>query len=228
MHIDPHGKRHEGHDMGRDVADSSTPGNQLDPDHPGYETTDVNVNGVIVFVAGLFATLIVFFFVCYGLGKLINSLYAKQDGPENKWHMTGTNGIPPLSRGNLTSNAKIEQEQLRQITASFPEPQPSNDDEFQQTADLHAREDLYLDHYSTIDDDPNAIRIPIQRAMQLIAQRGLPVEVQTNQAEHLAHDEQPAIQEPLTIGFARTAYEEMNIAARQQQVEAGKAEAAEK
>jgi hypothetical protein len=229
MHTDdPKGydrrKPHEGHDAGRDVADSSTPGDQYNPDSPGYETTDVNVNGIVVFLAGLCATLVVFFFVCYGLGKLINNIFVKQDGPPNKWHLAQSG----VTAGNLTSNAKIQQEQLQQITQAFPQPQPSNDDEMNQTAQLHAREDLFLEHYSTVDGNPNAIRIPIDRAMQLIAQRGLPVQSQTVQAEHLAHDEQPQFQTPLTIGFARTGYELEQMAAREQQVEQGKAEAAEK
>ena len=64
--------------------------------------------------------------------------------------------------------------------------------------------------------------------MQVIAQRGLPVATQTVQAEHLAHDEQPQFQTPLTVGFARTGYELEQMAAREQQVEQGKAEAAQK
>jgi hypothetical protein len=55
------------------------------------------------------------------------------------------------------------------------------DDGNQATADLHAREDLLLEHYSLVDGQPGTIRIPIERAMELIAQnaqRGLPVESQ--------------------------------------------------
>jgi len=51
----------EGHDMGRDVADSSTPGDQFNPENPGYETTDVNVSGVSWFLAGLFGIILMFF-----------------------------------------------------------------------------------------------------------------------------------------------------------------------
>ncbi len=49
------------------------------------------------------------------------------------------------------------------------------DDGNQATADLHAREDLLLEHYSLVDGQPGTIRIPIERAMELIVQRGLPV-----------------------------------------------------
>ena len=42
-------------------------------------------------------------------------------------------------------------------------------------ADLHAREDLLLNNYSWVDQAQGKVRIPIERAMELIAQRGLPV-----------------------------------------------------
>jgi hypothetical protein len=70
----------------------------------------------------------------------------------------------------------MQQQQLQQMTANFPEPRLDIDDGNQATADLHAREDLLLEHYSTVDGQPGTIRIPIERAMELIAQRGLPVE----------------------------------------------------
>ena len=62
------------------------------------------------------------------------------------------------------------------MTSTFPEPRLDIDDGNQATADLHAREDLLLNHYSTVEG--GAIRIPISRAMEFIAQRGLPVNAQ--------------------------------------------------
>ena len=61
------------------------------------------------------------------------------------------------------------------MTTTFPEPRLDIDDGNQATADLHAREDLLLDHYSEHRRAAGTIRIPIDRAMELIAQRGLPV-----------------------------------------------------
>ena len=52
---------------------SHEPSTPVDADHPGYETTDVNVNGVAVFLAGLFGTVLIFFGVCFMLGKVINN-----------------------------------------------------------------------------------------------------------------------------------------------------------
>ena len=53
------------------------------------------------------------------------------------------------------------------------------------------------------------MRIPIDRAMELIAQRGLPVAQQPQQNEPLMAGDSPiSVQVPLTDGFARTAYEQ--------------------
>ena len=42
----------------------------------------------------------------------------------------------------------MEQQELQQMTNVFPTPRLETDDGNQATADLHAREDLLLDHYS--------------------------------------------------------------------------------
>jgi hypothetical protein len=217
----------EGHDMGRDTADSSTPGDQFDANNPGYETTDVNVSGIAVFLAGLFGSIIMFFFVCYGLGILINGYWVKEDGPANKWKIEA-GATPPGKGGNLTSNTEMQQQELHRMTANFPEPRLDIDDGNQATADLHAREDLLLEHYSSIDGQPGTIRIPIERAMQLIAQRGLPVVSQSNTAsDSFAGAAKPEVQAPLTTGFARTGFELTVIEAREQKMNYGRAVASE-
>jgi hypothetical protein len=76
------------------------------------------------------------------------------------------------------------------------------------------REDLLLDNYTWVDQSQGKIRIPIERAIQIIAQQGLPVAPAVQQAPLLAGDQKPAITAPLTSGFARTGYEQ-DLAAAQ-------------
>jgi hypothetical protein len=196
----------------------------------GYETTDVNVGGVIVFLGGLFGFVLIFFVFCFLMGRVINEALNKQDGPRTKWHqqqMTSSSGGPLPSnakRENLKSNAAMEQQELQQMTTQFPSPRLQMDDGNQDTADLHAREDLLLDHYSTVPGQPG-VRIPIDQAMQLIAQRGLPVAPAAQPGEKLAYDTTPTITAPLTSGFARTGYELDVMQAREQKLSYGKAEA---
>ena len=71
-------------------------------DSPGYEVTDVNVKGIVVFLASLFAFVGVFFIFCFGMGKVINTAILKSDGPPNKWNMIGaqpTGKRSPVARG---------------------------------------------------------------------------------------------------------------------------------
>jgi hypothetical protein len=75
-------------------------------------------------------------------------------------------------------------------------------------ADLHLREDLLLDNYTRVDGQPGKVRIPIDRAMELIAQRGLPVAPTVQKAAAMTGDAEPEVSVPLTSGFARTAYEQ--------------------
>ncbi|HEV2618668.1 MAG TPA: hypothetical protein VGU23_01875 [Acidobacteriaceae bacterium] len=207
--------------MGKDTVGGTPPAAEapkFDAEHPGYETTDVRVGGIAVFLAGLFGTVIVFFFVCYAMGAMINNYFIKHDGAPNKWTLAAGN-VPPGKGGNLTSNTEIEQQQLRQVVSNFPEPRLDIDDGLQATADLHAREDLLLNNYSKVDGQPGTIRIPIDRAMQLIAERGLPVVNRTaNPANQVAYADKPEVHPPLTTGFARTGYELTTIEERKQKM----------
>ncbi len=202
----------------------------VDSEHPGYETTDVNVSGVVVFLVGLAGFLLIFFVFCFGMGKVINSALEKQDGPSDKWHpLSSFEGAATTDgkRQDLASNPEMEQKELHQMTASFPTPRLDIDDGNQATADMHAKEDLLLDHYSSSASQPGAIRIPIARAMELIAQRGLPVMAEpASSATEMAGDAKPQIQMPLTTGFARTGYELDVMEARRQKMNYGKAEGA--
>jgi len=201
-----------------------------DSDHPGYEVTDVNTSGIVVFLAGLFGSVCIFFLLCYGLGILINGGIKKEDGPSTKWNRASTfAGSADGKRQDLTSNAEMQQREFQQMTTTFPEPRLDIDDGNQATADLHAREDLLLNNYSTAPGEGNSLRIPISRAMELIAQRGLPVTAEAGTSTvAMFGDEKPKVQAPLTSGFARTGYELETIAAREQKLSYGKAEAENK
>ena len=203
-----------------------------DMENPGYEISDVNVGGVATFLGGLIGFVLVFFGVCYGLGIAINNGLKADDGPVDKWHTLSSFSSPATENGkkkDLATNPEIEQKTLDELKDSFPSPRLDTDDGNQATADLHAREDLLLEHYSTVDGQPGTVRIPIERAMELIAQKGLPVAAGPAAAETaMEGDAKPVVQAPLTTGFARTGYELETIAEREQKMSFAKAEKAEK
>ena len=185
-------------------------------ENAGYEITDVNVNGIVVFLASLGAFVAVFFVFCFGMGKVINTAILKSDGPPNKWNMIGAQ--PQGKRQDLTSNAVMEQNQLNQMVQRFPTPRLQTDDGNEEIAEMHAREDLLLNNYSWVDRTSGKVRIPITRAMQIIAEHGLPVAPQEEQTEPLmAGDRVPVVTMPLTDGFARTGYEQQYLETLEQQ-----------
>lgn len=173
----------------------------------GYETTDVKVKGVLVFLVSLAAFLLVFFVFCFGMGKVINNALVKQDGPPNKWNLATA---APHKRGkSLASTEAMEQQQLATMTQRFPTPRLQMDDGNQDLADMHQREDLLLDHYTWVNKQQGVVRIPIEQAMQMIVDRGLPVAPGASATgESSAMDDAAKISAPLTNGFARTTYEQ--------------------
>jgi Na+-transporting methylmalonyl-CoA/oxaloacetate decarboxylase gamma subunit len=169
----------------------------------GYEQSDIRVTGIVVFLTALAILVVVIGVLSYGIGKVINAELNKEDGPTNKW--TKTADVRQL--GNLANNPEI-QNKMAAITQQFPSPRVQTDDGNQDVADLHLREDLLLDNYTRIDGQVGKVRIPIDRAMELIAQRGLPVAPAVQKAALMTGDQEPAVSVPLTSGFARTAYEQ--------------------
>ncbi len=174
----------------------------------GYESSDVGVTGIVVFITALAIFVVVAGVLCYGIGKVLNARMNKQDGPTSKWSKT----VDVRQLGNMPSSPEL-QNKMAEITQSFPMPRVQIDDGNQDIADLHAREDLLLENYTWVDASKGTVRIPIERAMELMAQRGLPVapavEIQAPQTHELmTGDSRPAVAVPLTNGFARTAYEQ--------------------
>ena len=169
----------------------------------GYERSDVRVTGIIVFLTALAIFVAVTGILCYGIGKVINAEMNKEDGRNSKWTKT----VDVRQLGNLPNSPAL-QTKMAELTQQFPTPRVQTDDGNQDVADLHAREDLLLDYYTRVDGQPGKVRIPIDRAIQLIAQRGLPVATAVQAAPLLTGDHRPTVKTPLTSGFARTAFEQ--------------------
>lgn len=191
----------------------STSDQPLDPARiaKGFEESDVRVSGIVVFLTALAIFVVVSAVLCYGIGKVINAEMAKADGPPNKW----AHPVDVRKLGNLANSPEL-QKQYSALVQSFPTPRLQTDDGYQEIADTHTREDLLLDNYTWVDEQKGVVRIPIDRAMDLIAKQGLPVAQFQSTAPLLAHDVKPTVQVPLTDGFARTGYEQEENAKMQE------------
>jgi hypothetical protein len=172
----------------------------------GYETSDVKVTGIVVFLISLTVLVVVTAVLSYGIGYAIFAHLGKEDvkdyGQRNKWTKT----VDVRTLGDLASSPAL-QNKIAQTTEQFPQPRLQTDDGNQEIADLHAKEDLLLENYSWVDKSQGKVRIPIELAMELVAKQGLPVAPQKESATLLTGDAKVAVAAPLTSGFARTGYE---------------------
>lgn len=172
----------------------------------GYEASDVKVTGIVVFLVSLAVFVVCASVLSYGIGYAIFAHLAKEDssdyGPRSKWTKT----VDLRTLGDLASNPAL-QNKIAQTTEQFPRPRLQIDDGNQEIADLHAKEDLLLENYSWVDKSQGKVRIPIERAMELVAKQGLPVAPQTEGETLLTGDTKVEVPVPLTSGFARTGYE---------------------
>jgi hypothetical protein len=149
----------------------------------GYEGRDVRVSSVVVFLVALSVFAVVTAVLAYGVGKALDAR--------------------PL--GNMASNPEL-QNKMAEMTHSFSAPRLQTEDGKQDVTDLNAREDLLLENYSRADSPLGKVRIPIECAMELLAQRGLPVASPVKQAPLVTGDQKPVVAVPLTNGFARTGW----------------------
>jgi hypothetical protein len=169
----------------------------------GFERSDVRPKGIVGFliVMGILAALSGVF--CYQIGKVLFVRMTKEDGPKSKWSTT----VDLRSLGNMPNDPDLRNK-METVIQQFPTPQLQTDDGSQEIADLHKKEDLILENYSWVDQERGKVRIPIERAMRMIAQSGLPVAPRNEEAPIMTGDSRTSVIEPLTNGFARTGYEQ--------------------
>ena len=119
---------------------------------PGYETTDVNLRGIFIFMGCLVL-------VC---GIMYPSLAALMRGFERRAAHADRQAA---QSGPVPAVARPQ--------AYFPQPreQISPSEELKT---FRARENAELNSYGWVDRDAGIVRIPIDRAMDILMERGLP------------------------------------------------------
>ena len=114
-----------------------------------HEESDVNVRGVLGFAAGLLVTAVLIQFMVWLLFVYFSGREAARVVPEYPLAAGEQTRVPPEPR--LQTNPR---EDLRA---------------------LRAREDAVLNSYGWVDKTSGVVRIPIDEAIKLTVQRGLPV-----------------------------------------------------
>jgi hypothetical protein len=147
------------------------------PTHPanssgngGYERRDIGSAGVLYFLAGLAVAGFLVYFIVMGLYSYLEKRSEAEQVPVN-----------PLVTNAPADTRKLSVDYKDYLKQNFPSPQLEID-ERNQLDKIRTDEAQTLATYDYIDQKAGTVRIPIDRAMDLIAQRGLPVRAQAGAA----------------------------------------------
>jgi hypothetical protein len=144
------------------MSNETKPGNTNE--HGGFEHQDLQVSGILYFLLSLVVSVGICLIVLKGV-------YVFLDRHEKA-------SQPPVNP--LVTNVP---EDTRHIAPSYPQsafPNPRLEvDERGQLNGIILKEENTLYSYGWVDEKAGAVRIPIDRAMDLLVQRGLPVRPQS-------------------------------------------------
>jgi len=142
----------------------------------GYERSDIGVAGVLYFLLGLAVAGVLAFFVVDGLFHYLDKRSEAEQTPVNPLVTKApadTRRLPPDYKTDSDSTAYE-----KYLEKNFPAPQVETDERSELNKTRFREEDT-LSTYDWIDKNAGTVRIPIDRAMDLIAQRGLPVRAES-------------------------------------------------
>ncbi len=114
----------------------------------GYEQSDVNARGVLIFAAALLAVGIVIHVLIWLLFLVFDTRQARGQTLQYPLAVQQEQRLPPEPR--LQTNPR------------------------QDLLDMRAAEDQILTSYRWVDRNAGVVRIPIDQAMKLVVERGLP------------------------------------------------------
>lgn len=135
--------------------------------HGDYERRDITVAGVVYFLIGLGVAVVVVYFIANGIFVLLNKRFEAEQQPVSPLVTSAPNDtrhIPP-QYGN---------DYEKYLKENFPSPQLEVNERTELNGERLREEDT-LSTYGWVDQGAGKVRIPIERAMDLLVQRGLPV-----------------------------------------------------
>ncbi len=133
------------------------------PSNGGFERQDLALRGILYFLLALGVVTVLCLFGLRGLFEYLDHR-SKVSQPE----------VNPLVTNIPTDTRHVAPEYPQ---STFPNPK-LEEDERGQLNGIRMNEEKTLYSYGWIDEKSGTVRIPIERAMDLIVQRGLPVRPQ--------------------------------------------------
>jgi len=131
-------------------------------DEVAYEREDLSPRGIFAFLIGMALIGVLIHFALKGMYGYLDS-YQKQHQPP----------LNPLVSQTENDSRKVSNADV----ARFPQPRLETNERVE-INDFRLQEEKTLNSYGWIDQKAGIARIPIDQAMQLLAQRGLPTRPQ--------------------------------------------------
>jgi hypothetical protein len=132
----------------------------------GYERSDIGIAPVLYFMLGLVVAGVFIYFLADGIFSYLEKRSEAQQTP-----------VSPLVTNAPKDTRQLSADYKDYLKQSFPAPQLEIDERSQLDTIL-TDEEQTLSSYDWVDQKAGTVRIPIDRAMDLLAQRGLPVRAQ--------------------------------------------------
>jgi hypothetical protein len=143
----------------------------------GFEHEDLSPRGVFYFMGGLVALVVILYGIIFGMYRALDS-----------YDLTHQPAMSPMVAPQAdTRNMTTEN------TKAFPQPRLEKDEGVEFRDELES-EDRELATYNWVDKDKGIVQIPIERAKDLIVQRGLPVRPENGHAESANPEGKTAMQ----------------------------------
>jgi hypothetical protein len=134
------------------------------PSHGSYERQDISARGIFYFLAGLLVATLLISFLLSGLYKILDKRFETHQPPVN-----------PLA-ANVPKDTRQVPPQYPET--AFPDPRLETDERTQLNS-IRIAEEQKLNSYGWVDEKAGTVHIPIERAMELLTQRGLPLRPQS-------------------------------------------------
>jgi hypothetical protein len=124
----------------------------------GFERQDLTARGVFIFLTSLAIGGVLVLFVVWGLYQFMDARQRSHQPPQS-----------PLVKQVESDTRIVSPDEI----TKFPQPRLERNERVE-INDFRLKEEQTLNSYGWVDEKAGVVRIPIERAMQLLAQRGLP------------------------------------------------------
>lgn len=146
--------------------------------HGGFERKDISVPAVVYFLIGLAVAIFVAYFLVAGIYSYLTHRFEAQQPTVSPLVANAPVDTRKIPDAYKTDSESADYEKYLQ--KNFPEPQLETN-ESTELNKIRLQEEEKLATYDYVDKDAGTVRIPIDRAMDLLVQRGLPVRQQAGE-----------------------------------------------